>query len=96
MGLDAVVFARCWDDQRIEWHSYYRYFSESYPRGYWPQIRLQITTLQERFPELLVYYTSDMSDLYGEPSKEWLATPELLAALDRAWVQFGYRDEEDA
>lgn len=86
MGVDARVFAAVGKYDRIEWYSGQRWFSCSYPRGHWPTIREQITTLIERFPEYPVYYMPDYAD-WDERGEQYVATPERIAQFDEEWAE---------
>lgn len=87
MGIDARVFAAVNEHDHIEWSSGVRWFSITYPRGHWPTIRNQITTLQERFPEYHVYYMSD-NEPWNERGESFIATPERIADFDRQWAEY--------
>lgn len=67
-----------------------RYFSEHYPRGYWPEIRRSLVVLRETFPGIAIEYGSDCSD-YAEGRP---VTDEFLAEMDELWKAKGCDDEQ--
>ncbi|MGH3441932.1 MAG: hypothetical protein ACRDUY_07790, partial [Nitriliruptorales bacterium] len=60
----------------------HRYYSDVYPRGYWPQIYAAIVTLRAALPHCSIHYGSDVIDDEIAPE----VTDEMLAALWEHWL----------
>ena len=87
MGVDARIFAAVDEWDHIEWHGGHRWFSADYPRGHWPTLRQQITTLMAAFPDYPVYYAPDWAD-WNTRNEQWEITPERLHEFDEQWAEW--------